>query len=150
VVLDATFLDPNQREGAAAVARRHHVPLVLVETVCGEATVAARLAVRAQRGNSLSDASLATYLRQLAVITDSPPPIPPGAIHVQIDTDGPLPISIEDVWASLARAELVLASVPCVRVDQSEGLPSAASLAGALPHCPPIAGLRACEHSVTN
>jgi hypothetical protein len=123
VVLDATFLDAAQRARAADLAQRHGARLILLETVCDEATVAARLAARAQQGRSVSDASFATYLQQRAATTESPPPVPPQALCVQVSTEGPLPISLEDIWTSLARADLVPARVPPVRVDQREELP---------------------------
>jgi aminoglycoside phosphotransferase family enzyme/predicted kinase len=133
VVLDATFLDPDQRAAAAAAASRHNVPLVLVETTCDEATVATRLAARTKHGQAVSDASFATYLRQRAAITASPPSVPPGAMHIRSDTEGPLPISLEGVWAALARQELVQPNVPSGQPVLSEGRSSAASLAAVLP-----------------
>ena len=57
-ILDATFLDERRRERLAAVARDAGVPLVLVETVCGEETAVGRILARAQHGDSRSDATV--------------------------------------------------------------------------------------------
>jgi len=108
VVLDATFLDAEQRIGAADVALRAGTRLVLVETICDESTVAARLAARSQRGNSPSDATLATYRRQRDAIAANPPPVPPGAVVVQVNTAGTMPVSLDPVLVALARLEVVL------------------------------------------
>ena len=73
----------RRRTGAANVATRAGTRLVLVETICDQATVAARLAARAARGDSPSDATMATYVRQRAALTATPPPVPPNAVTVQ-------------------------------------------------------------------
>jgi hypothetical protein len=53
VILDATFLDGRRRERLAAVAREAGVPLVLVETVCGEDTAVGRI-LRPRRARRLT------------------------------------------------------------------------------------------------
>jgi predicted kinase len=115
-VLDAAFLAAAQREGAAAVAARHGVLLVLVETVCDEATVAARLAARAEGGASPSDATLATHRRQRAAVEESPPPVPAGALAIRVDTAGDQPVSLDPVFAALQGAGIVLPVVPSTPV----------------------------------
>jgi aminoglycoside phosphotransferase family enzyme/predicted kinase len=112
VVLDAAFLAAEQREGAAAVAIRHGIPLVLVETVCNEATVAARLAARAEEGASPSDATVATYARQRVALAEAPPMIPEGALAIRVDTAGDLPNSLDRVFAALQGAGIVQPVVP--------------------------------------
>lgn len=106
-VLDAAFLSPEQRAGAAALAARHAVPLLLVETTCDEATVAARLAARSAAGDSPSDATLATYRQQRAALEAAPPPTPAGAWPVQVDTAGGLPVSLDPVLAVLRDAGVI-------------------------------------------
>jgi len=117
VVLDATFLAPTQRQGAAAVAARAGGPLLLVETICDEATVAARLAARAARGDSPSDATLTTYQRQRAALAASPPPVPPGAVTVQVDTSAAGLITLDPVLAALVGAGVLHPSVPAHDAD---------------------------------
>src|SRR5918911_489670 len=63
-ILDATFLDERRRERLVAVARTARVPLVLVETVCGEETASGRILTRSRRGDSRSDATVEVYRRQ--------------------------------------------------------------------------------------
>lgn len=110
-VLDAAFLSAEQRAGAATLAARHAAPLVLIETVCDEATVAARLAARGAAGTSPSDATLATYRQQRAALDAAPPQVPPGARPVQVDTSGSLPISLDPVLGVLRDAGVVSPSV---------------------------------------
>src|SRR5699024_329151 len=58
-VLDAAFLSAEQRAGAAALAAQSAVPMLLIETICDEATVEERLAARSAAGVSPSDATIA-------------------------------------------------------------------------------------------
>ena len=110
-MIDATFLAAGRRQQAAAVAARAGAPLVLVETVCDEAVVEARLAARAARGDSPSDATIATYRRQRAEASASPAPVPAGAIVVQVDTSANAPVVLDPVLAALGRAGIVVASL---------------------------------------
>ena len=87
--------------------------MALVETICDEATVATRLAARAHRGDSSSDATLATYARQRAALTTTPPPIPDKAVAIQVDTAGEMPVSLDSVFLALGREKIVLPVVPC-------------------------------------
>ena len=114
VVLDATFLDADQRTGAADVATRAGTRLVLVETVCDEATIATRLAARADRGDSTSDATLATYRRQVAALSGKLPFVPPGAVIVQGDTASGMPGVLDPVFATLVQQGIALPIVPTV------------------------------------
>ena len=60
-VLDATFSSPDQRARAAALARAHGVPFLIIETRCREAGVRQRLEDRERRGRDASDAGSAFY-----------------------------------------------------------------------------------------
>lgn len=111
-LLDAAFLSAGQRAGAAEVAARHAVPLVLIETVCDEATVAVRLAARSAAGTSPSDATLATYRQQRAALDATPPQVPSGAVTVQVDTTGDLPNCLDTVFTTLVEAGIVLPQIP--------------------------------------
>jgi hypothetical protein len=61
VILDATFLHPESRERARAVARRAGVPVRFLFAECPEPTVRRRL-VRRDIETSFSDANLEVYL----------------------------------------------------------------------------------------
>lgn len=124
VVLDAAFLAAEQRTGAAAVAAQFGAPLVMVETVCDEATVAARLAIRATEGISPSDATLATYQRQRAALAAMPPLVPDEALAIQVDTAGDLPNSLDPVFAALHAAEIVHAGISHASVCPVQTRPS--------------------------
>ena len=102
----------RRREEAARLAATRHVPLVLVETVCAEAVVACRLRARQAGGGSPSDATLETYRRQRAAMVADPPPIPPGAIHVRIDTSGEEPMALDPLFTALRDEGVVEARIP--------------------------------------
>lgn len=97
--------------GAAAVAARSGVPLVIVETGRGEEAVAARMAARTRAGTSPSDATLATYQRQRAALTQAPTAVPDDAMTIQVDTSGGLPNTLDPMWTSL-RAAFVAPVIP--------------------------------------
>jgi uncharacterized protein len=63
-LLDATFQLRSGRDAARALAQRHGVPFLLVECRCDENEVRRRLAHRAQRGGSPSDADWTVYREQ--------------------------------------------------------------------------------------
>lgn len=111
-ILDATFLDGKRRERLAAVARAAGVPLVLVETVCKEETALGRILTRARRGDSRSDATVEVYRRQRAAALASPPPVPPGAVHVLVNTDTGGPVDLDPALAALLREAIIAARVP--------------------------------------
>jgi uncharacterized protein len=112
VVLDAAFLNADQRVRAADVANRAGTRLMLVETICDEATVAARLAARAERGNSPSDATMATYWRQRSSIAANPPGVPQGAVLIQVNTATRLPAGLDPVFTALVREGILQPQVP--------------------------------------
>jgi predicted kinase len=112
VILDAAFLSTEQRAGAAAAAARANVQLVLVETVCDEETVAARLAARAVQGHSSSDATLSIFRQQLASVKAVSPQVPDGALAIQIDTTSGTVGILDAVFAGLVNASIVAPVVP--------------------------------------
>jgi uncharacterized protein len=112
VVLDAAFLDAAQRTGAADVATRAGIRLVLVETICDQATVAARLAARAELGDSPSDATMATYLRQRSAITATPPQVPQNAVMIQVNTATRLPGGLDPVFTALVKEGILRPQLP--------------------------------------
>jgi aminoglycoside phosphotransferase family enzyme/predicted kinase len=112
VILDAAFLATEQRTGAAETAARANVQLVLVETVCDEETVAARLAARAVQGHSPSDATLCIFRQQVASVKAVSPQIPDGALAIQIDTTSGTVGILDAVFAGLVNARIVAPVVP--------------------------------------
>jgi len=107
VVLDATFRDGAQRQILADIAARHGATIMLIEVTCDEEVVAKRLAARARRGDSASDATIETYRRQRQQWENSPPPIPEGAVAVRVDTSGDLPPGLDEVYEALQGAGLI-------------------------------------------
>jgi hypothetical protein len=112
VILDAAFLATEQRTGAAETAARANVQLVLVQTVCDEETVAARLAARAVQGRSPSDATLSIFRQQLASVEAASPQVPDGALAIQIDTTSGTVGILDAVFAGLVQARIVAPVVP--------------------------------------
>ena len=64
VIVDATFAAPAYRAEALALAERAHVPVLFVECVASHEEIVRRLTARARRIDEISDADVATYLRQ--------------------------------------------------------------------------------------
>ena len=112
IVLDASFLATEQRLSAAAVAARANAQLVLVETVCDEETVAARLATRTARGGSLSDATMSIFRHQLAALSAAPPQVPAGALATQVNTAAGGPGILDPVFTALVNEGIVRPIVP--------------------------------------
>ena len=112
VILDAAFLATEQRTGAAEAAARANAQLVLVETVCDEETVAARLAARAVQADSPSDATLSIFRQQLASVKAASPQVPDGALAIQIDTTSGTVGILDAVFAGLVKARIVAPVVP--------------------------------------
>jgi aminoglycoside phosphotransferase family enzyme/predicted kinase len=111
-ILDAAFLSTEQRTGAAETAARANVQLVLVETVCDEDTVAARLAARAVQGRSPSDATLSIFRQQQASVKAVSPQVPDGALAIQIDTTSGTVGILDAVFAGLVNASIIAPVVP--------------------------------------
>jgi hypothetical protein len=64
VIVDATFAAPAYRAEALALAERAHVPALFVECAASHDEIVRRLTARARRADEVSDAGVATYLRQ--------------------------------------------------------------------------------------
>jgi uncharacterized protein len=64
VIVDATFGAPAYRAEALALAARAHVPVLFVECAASHDEIVRRLTARARRADEISDAGVATYLRQ--------------------------------------------------------------------------------------
>ena len=64
VIVDATFAAPAYRAEALALAARAHVPVLFVECLASHDEIVRRLTDRAGRADEVSDAGVATYLRQ--------------------------------------------------------------------------------------
>lgn len=114
VVLDATFLQEDLRQRAADTAAKAGVPFVLVESVCDDDVVRERLAARQRAGTSPSDATEAVYRRQRERFLADPPAVPPGALHVRVDTTPDGPVSIDPVLLAMENAGII---VPGIRED---------------------------------
>lgn len=63
VVLDATFLDPYQRQAAVTLAQEHNAEFWVLDCQCPDAVIRQRLAARSEDPNA-SDACLNVYLQQ--------------------------------------------------------------------------------------
>jgi aminoglycoside phosphotransferase family enzyme/predicted kinase len=111
-VLDATFLDGQWRQRSAAVAARTGVPFLLVETVSDEPVVAARIAARAARADSPSDATLEIYQRQRRMLESKPVAVPDSAIAVQVDTSAEAATNLDPVLRALREAGVLSPRVP--------------------------------------
>ena len=111
VILDASFLDGDRREQAAAVAAHAGVPFLLVGTICDPAIAEARIKARAARGASASDATTAVFRRQQREALRRVPPVPDGAIHIQIDTGLP---NVQATNLVLAALNSNRSRVPCL------------------------------------
>lgn len=112
VILDATFLASAQRNAAAALASRSRVPLALIETVADDAIVTTRLAARAERGDSVSDAAIATFRRQQAAVAADPPTVPPHSLPLRIDTGVDASLAFDRLFATLAQADIIAPTIP--------------------------------------
>jgi hypothetical protein len=91
---------------------------VLVETVCDEETVAARLAARAVQGHSPSDATLSIFREQLASVKAVSPQIPDGALATQVNTVTGDPGMLDTVFVALVNKGIVL---PILRTATLDG-----------------------------
>ena len=75
VVVDASFGRAAQREPFVSLAKRHHVPFVVVETVAPEGVIRARMEKRSSDRAEASDADFAVYLR-MREIYEAPQELP--------------------------------------------------------------------------
>jgi predicted kinase len=103
VILDATFRARALRLRARELASRHGRPFRLVEAVCDDATLRARLRARAAAGGSVSDATedlLDRFRRDFEAITELGPDE-----HVPVSTALPVPAQVDAVRATLPSAD---------------------------------------------
>jgi hypothetical protein len=100
VVLDATFRDRKLRLSARDLAERHGRPFRLVEAVCDDTTLRARLRARAA-GVSVSDANEG-LLDQIRREFDAVDELRSGE-HVRVDTTLPASTQVGTVLDTLAR-----------------------------------------------
>ncbi len=86
VILDATFLDPKEREVTAELAAKGGARLRMIVCQCPDAVIRERLVTRAQTGHATSDAGIAVYDTQLREhpLPDEPPS--PNADFTVVDT----------------------------------------------------------------
>jgi aminoglycoside phosphotransferase family enzyme/predicted kinase len=85
VIVDATFAAPAYRAEALALAERAHVPALFVECVASHDEIVRRLTARARRTDEISDAGVATYLRQrgeFVALSEIP-----QSSHLVVDTE---------------------------------------------------------------
>jgi uncharacterized protein len=85
VIVDATFGVPAYRAQALALAERAHVPALFVECVASHDEIVRRLTARAGRADEISDAGVATYLRQcgeFVALNEIP-----QCAHLAVDTE---------------------------------------------------------------
>jgi len=104
VILDATFLDPQWRQAAAALAARCAVTAILVECRCPADIVERRLRYRPQEPGQVSEATWTIYLEQRARFGEKIESLP-GLRHLVVDSSQPLPLVLDDVLASLPLRE---------------------------------------------
>ena len=91
VLLDATFLDPQERRAAADLARDHEVEFWIVECQAPDALIRQRLQTR-RTDSHASDADLLVYEQQRYEFAQSGPVAPPDAApihHIYADTSRP-------------------------------------------------------------
>ena len=105
VIIDATFAAPAYRAEALALAARAHVPALIVECTASHEEIVRRLSHRARRTDEISDAGVATYLRQrgeFVALNEIP-----QSCHLVVDTECGLEAvsaSITERLKSLGRA----------------------------------------------
>jgi aminoglycoside phosphotransferase family enzyme/adenylate kinase family enzyme len=95
VIVDATFAAPAHRAEALALAARAHVPVLFVECAASHNEIVRRLTSRARRTDEISDAGVATYLRQrgeFVALNEIP-----QSCHMVADTE----LSLEAVSAAI-------------------------------------------------
>ncbi len=105
-ILDATFIDIDNRERVARIAAKHHIPLIVIRCRASEELTKRRLAQRAAEGKDPSDGRWEIYIRQKAA--SGPVEETPGPPSLDLDTGAPL-------------ADLVLACEQFVRESLEAG-----------------------------
>ncbi len=101
VIVDATFAAPAYRAEALALAERAHVPALLVECAASHDAIVRRLTARARRADEISEAGVATYLRQrgeFVALNEIPP-----FSHLVVDTQRGLEAASASITERLKR-----------------------------------------------
>lgn len=102
-IVDATFLREADRAAFVSLAARRGVRIAILDFTASPATLAARVAARAARGNDSSDADTAVLARQLEhadALTDAE-----TAIAIRFDTDcDAAAYESSEFWAPLFEA----------------------------------------------
>lgn len=109
VLLDATFLDPQEREAACALARDQNVELWMLHCRAPDAVIRQRLQARCQDPNG-SDAGLTVYEQQRYDFARAAAPLVPAGVSAHlltVDTAG----SIADAARRIVRAFTAQSSV---------------------------------------
>jgi len=106
-IVDATFLDNEQRERFVTAARERRFPAVIVWTELDDETARIRIERRAQARNSPSDATFAIRQQQQEHLRRSPLRIPEGAMALTIDTSRNGPASLDPFFAALEPRGLI-------------------------------------------
>jgi aminoglycoside phosphotransferase family enzyme/predicted kinase len=99
VIIDATFAAPAYRAEVLALASRLHLPALFVECTASHDEIVRRLTHRASRADEISDAGVATYLRQrgeFVALEEIP-----QASHLVVDTERGLEAVLESITARL-------------------------------------------------
>jgi hypothetical protein len=99
VVLDGTFLSPQERENAARLALRTSAQFCMIECQCPNSVIRRRLALRQARPTD-SDAGVAVYEQQAASFAPVQVPAIDGALHTRhliVDTEQPSQCAAHDV-----------------------------------------------------
>jgi aminoglycoside phosphotransferase family enzyme/predicted kinase len=102
VLLDATFLAPEERQQAALTAAEHGAEFRVVECRCPNPIIRKHLQARAERVEA-SDADLAVYEAQVREVTDGPAS-DPGDNRIIARTDGLIPrvarAVLSELWSA--------------------------------------------------
>lgn len=103
-LLDATFLEPEQRTNASNLARECRADIWLIECMAPDEVIRQRLRGR-QSGTNASDADVSVYERQRCeyVLHNSTVESPPGARHLLVDTDRPVEAAARQVLDAFAK-----------------------------------------------
>jgi hypothetical protein len=125
VIVDVTFAAPAYR--AEALAERAHVPALFVECAASHGEIVRRLTARARRADEISDAGVATYLRQrgeFVALNEIP-----QSSHLVVDTERDLEAASE--WL-VDNFQVVEEQIREIRDDLPRGFYSLSTRAAAI------------------
>ncbi|MCK9229096.1 MAG: AAA family ATPase [Syntrophales bacterium] len=103
VIIDASFRKQEERERARAIAKRQGADFLVIECVCPEEEIRARLDRRQRKGNEASDGRWELYESQKKSF-EPLKDILPGE-HVLVDTSRPLADSLMDALRRIRRLD---------------------------------------------